>query len=225
MIAFILRQRRYWARDYFYITGVFAMSVSSIMMPVSEIGLFYKVMFMIMGGFCLLAGYDVGKWVDGESMKQTHDAMLKAQEDANHQAKMIEKRIKLLKAQEQAFYDREKQRQLEAHQRIERRNAEWAARAIERRKGYVYLLKGDKGTHKIGRTSNPNSRVKTFGVELPFDVDYVHLIQTDDMYRLESELQVMYNHKNIRAEWFALDEQDIAAICAIQSPFNFNDKA
>lgn len=143
-------------------------------------------------------------------------------EEIQGEKRSLEKRLKELDAAEKQEIER--QRLIAERQQIaqEKRAAKEAER-IERRKnksraGYVYILKADNGTYKIGRTATPENRVKTFGVELPFDVEYEHLIQTDDMYRLEAELHAAYSHKNIRAEWFALDETDIATIKAGGDP-------
>ncbi|HEX2907432.1 MAG TPA: GIY-YIG nuclease family protein [Phototrophicaceae bacterium] len=59
--------------------------------------------------------------------------------------------------------------------------------------GYVYVVKGERGAYKIGRTSKPEDRIKTFSVKLPFPVEFEVLIQTPDMYSLESELHDHYS--------------------------------
>jgi hypothetical protein len=108
---------------------------------------------------------------------------------------------------------------LEAKQRLEdeRRALKEQQRAQKQsrsRAGYVYLLSAvhDPTLFKIGRTSNPDDRVKTFNVKLPFPVEYVCLIQTDDMYALESELHQRYADKRVNGEFFALDEHDVTHI-------------
>ena len=219
MIAFIIEHKRYWICGYFYVTGFFSMSLSSIMSPVSEIGLLYKVIFMIMGGFCVLAGYDVHKMIDKESIQHIREELEQAEKDAKHQIKMIKGHIKIYEEHEKELIKRQKERESEAQrqrietqERRERQRQEWATHAIERRKGYVYILKADNGAYKIGRTNNPKSRRQTFGVELPFDVEYEVVIKTDDMYQLERDLHREYRHKHIRAEWFALSVEDIIAI-------------
>jgi hypothetical protein len=49
-------------------------------------------------------------------------------------------------------------------------------------------------------------------VLLPFEVEYVCLIKTDDMYALEKQLQREYSDKNIKGEWFALSPADVEYI-------------
>lgn len=78
--------------------------------------------------------------------------------------------------------------------------------------GYVYLLRGPDGTYKIGKTKNPDDRRRTFNVKLPFRVEYVTLIETNDMTLLESDLHKRFKHKNVDGEWFNLDDDDVEYI-------------
>lgn len=79
--------------------------------------------------------------------------------------------------------------------------------------GYVYLLRADNGTWKIGKTVNPHSRKKTFGVKLPFQVEFEHLIECGDMTKLEKELHSMFAEKRLRgSEFFALTPDDVEKI-------------
>jgi hypothetical protein len=82
--------------------------------------------------------------------------------------------------------------------------------------GYVYLLKEINGVHyKIGRASNPQDRLRTFNVKLPYQVEYVCLIPTIDMYSLERHLHRQYTEKRVNGEWFALSDEDVASIIAL----------
>ena len=83
--------------------------------------------------------------------------------------------------------------------------------------GYVYLLQSPSGNYKIGRTSNPDDRLKTFSVKLPFEVEYVCVIQTDDMYALESNLHQRFWDKRVNGEWFTLSPEDVAHIKGLTS--------
>lgn len=78
--------------------------------------------------------------------------------------------------------------------------------------GYVYLLQSNSGHFKIGRTSNPKNRAKTFGVQLPFEVEFLCLIQTPDMHALEQDLHSHFVEKRINGEWFELTPEDVAYI-------------
>lgn len=79
--------------------------------------------------------------------------------------------------------------------------------------GYVYLMPGPEGSYKIGKSGNPKSRRETFGVKLPFDVEFVHLIQTSDMGALEKQLHRQFAAKRRgRSEFFMLSPEDVELI-------------
>ena len=78
--------------------------------------------------------------------------------------------------------------------------------------GYVYVLQSPTGAYKIGHSKNPHSRLKTFQVKLPFEVEYVCLVYSGDMQGLELELHERFDERRINGEWFALSEDDIAYI-------------
>lgn len=82
------------------------------------------------------------------------------------------------------------------------------------RKGFVYLLAAfhDKQLYKIGRATNPNNRLRTFNVKLPFPVAYECVIETGDMYRLERELHRLFDDKRLDGEWFRLSQSDVQYI-------------
>lgn len=94
---------------------------------------------------------------------------------------------------------------------VERRKQKAAKEQAKARSypGYVYLLQSPTKAYKIGRTSNPKSRAKTFGVQLPFEVEFICLIQADDMRQLETELHQRFSDKRINGEWFALSPDDV----------------
>lgn len=82
---------------------------------------------------------------------------------------------------------------------------------IRYRDGFVYVVKSltNNAYYKIGRTRNLHRRTKTFDVKLPFDVEIVCLIKTEDMYKLEGELHGRYVHKRKDGEWFNLSHEDL----------------
>ena len=83
------------------------------------------------------------------------------------------------------------------------------------RHGFVYLLQSASGFYKIGRTSNPSNRLATFEVRLPFEVNFIALIETVDMFTLERELHNQFESKRGNGEWFALSAEDVAHIQSI----------
>ena len=78
--------------------------------------------------------------------------------------------------------------------------------------GYVYLLQSPTNAYKIGISKRPDDRLRTFSVKLPFEISYVCLIATQDMYGLETKLHAQFADKRINGEWFALDDADVEYI-------------
>jgi len=78
--------------------------------------------------------------------------------------------------------------------------------------GYVYLLQSPSENYKIGYSATPEDRVKTFKNTLPFEVEYICLIPTDNMRKLEGELHDRFEDRRVEGEWFALTENDVAYI-------------
>lgn len=65
------------------------------------------------------------------------------------------------------------------------------------------------GLYKIGLSKDVRARIKTLGVALPFEIEPIHTIKTDDMVTLEKELHAQFNEKRVRGEWFALTPEDV----------------
>ena len=89
--------------------------------------------------------------------------------------------------------------------------------AARDRAGYVYLIQSPTGKHKIGRTVNPADRMRTFTVKLPFEVAYVCVIATEDMYALERTLHRKFKNQRVNGEWFDLSADDIEYIKGLAS--------
>lgn len=82
---------------------------------------------------------------------------------------------------------------------------------MKSKSGYVYLLKAlhDNQLFKIGRAKNPKDRMRTFGIKLPFEVEFELLIQTEDMYYLEKKLHSKFKEVRLSGEWFRLSDDDV----------------
>ncbi len=78
-----------------------------------------------------------------------------------------------------------------------------------KREGFVYILKSETGHYKIGKTTNPDNRIKTFSVKLPFRVEYELLIPSEDHNALEIELHTRFAYCRLDGEWFALTDGDV----------------
>lgn len=112
------------------------------------------------------------------------------------------------------FYDAVKLR-LSKIQEKERKQAKQSSSKTTN--GFVYLIQSPTGYYKIGRTKDPNDRIATFSVKLPFEVEYVCVIQTSDMYSLETILHNRYAKQRVNGEWFQLTPEDVEYIKGLAS--------
>lgn len=81
------------------------------------------------------------------------------------------------------------------------------------RPGFIYLLCG-AGYYKIGLSKNVDKRITKIAPKMPFEVELVHTIETDDMEKAERFLHEKFADKRTKGEWFELDEADMAWIRA-----------
>lgn len=86
----------------------------------------------------------------------------------------------------------------------------------KRASGFLYLVKSDRGYYKIGKTKNPDDRQRTFGVQLPFEVEFVHVIESDAYHWAEEQLHARFSGQRIKGEWFDLTEEDVAWIKSLK---------
>lgn len=78
--------------------------------------------------------------------------------------------------------------------------------------GYVYLLRhGSAKEFKIGRTNNPIRREGEIGIELPQQIQPIHVITTDDPSGVETYWHRRFANKRLKNEWFALSASDVRA--------------
>jgi len=77
--------------------------------------------------------------------------------------------------------------------------------------GVVYVLKSAYG-YKVGRTRNVPSRMRTFGIQLPFIYTIPLCVWFDDHYAAERRYHGIFANKRINGEWFDLTEDDIDLI-------------
>lgn len=117
---------------------------------------------------------------------------------------------------ERKSLERERERIDARLQRLKEAETTVRTRQPRTRSGYVYLLQSDNGYWKIGRTANPDDRLRTFNVKLPFKVSYKRLIKASDMYELEARLHTTYARCRVDGEWFRLTDADVNAICEIK---------
>ena len=78
--------------------------------------------------------------------------------------------------------------------------------------GYVYVLQVpimDPALYKIGRAKVLKDRIDTLGVQLPWELEVIAHVETDDYKGLEEELHLKFADKRIKGEWFRLTEEDV----------------
>lgn len=100
-------------------------------------------------------------------------------------------------------------KEIDEHRQWLAKKATKVAKRIENAKGYVYLIEAETGQYKIGRSKNPPNRLRAIGVKMPFKVEIIHTIQTNDMYSLEINLHQRFADKRVNGEWFALSQDDV----------------
>lgn len=83
--------------------------------------------------------------------------------------------------------------------------------------GYVYLIRSEQGAYKIGKSKNAERRISAMGVKLPFPIEPIQIIKTDDMNNLEAQLHYKFIEKRIEGEWFNLAPDDIEYIKGLAS--------
>lgn len=74
--------------------------------------------------------------------------------------------------------------------------------------GYVYLMEGG-GYYKIGLSTRPPQRSFNITPKMPFEVKLVHVIESDNARKLETELHQQFGDRHLRGEWFNLAQDDI----------------
>ncbi len=76
------------------------------------------------------------------------------------------------------------------------------------RTSFVYLFRADGGFYKIGQSESPQRRVADFA-HLPFNVELVHKIATDDPGWLEGIFHKTHQHCRVQGEWFKLTAAEV----------------
>ncbi len=73
----------------------------------------------------------------------------------------------------------------------------------------MYLLSDHEGFYKIGKTINLDNRMRAFATEWRVKADLIHIMQTDSMTQLETELHRAFANKRQNGEWFKLSKADV----------------
>jgi hypothetical protein len=80
--------------------------------------------------------------------------------------------------------------------------------------GVVYLLKAG-GFYKIGKTIAFDRRFAEIKLQLPFKVELVHQIRTNNINLLESHFHRHFRKKRRNGEWFALGKIELEEILSM----------
>lgn len=83
------------------------------------------------------------------------------------------------------------------------------------RSGWVYILNGGS-YYKIGKAINITDRIKSFSPLLPFKVEILHTIQSNDYTWAEKSLHEKFAEKRSNGEWFELDALDISWLLSVK---------
>lgn len=79
--------------------------------------------------------------------------------------------------------------------------------------GYVYVLQMEgHDYYKIGRTSNPDRRIRQIRPQMPARLKVVFAHRVSDCHFWESQLHFDYKSKRLNGEWFLLDSLDLQRI-------------
>lgn len=78
---------------------------------------------------------------------------------------------------------------------------------MRNRSGYIYIVRAG-GHCKIGIAKDVSTRLKQLP-KLPFELELLHTIKTNDMNRLEAELHRRYAEQRCNGEWFTLSDEHL----------------
>ncbi len=74
--------------------------------------------------------------------------------------------------------------------------------------GHVYLLKAGP-YYKIGKANSIDRRIRQVQLQLPYPVELIHTIATDDPIGIELYWHKRFTDKRTNGEWFLLTESDV----------------
>jgi len=120
--------------------------------------------------------------------------------------------------------DLNKKEELKALQRFQKGSNSYFKNPIRNNtKGYIYFITYGEKYYKIGLTIDLDQRLSKFNVVMPFELELVHSIKSNDIYLTESLFHEYFANKRGKGEWFELDEKDINYILKGKYPKNIRD--
>ena len=82
------------------------------------------------------------------------------------------------------------------------------ARDLTMDQQFVYLLRSGTA-FKIGKSNNPEARLKTLLTGSPTDIAIVVVLHVDNMHKVEAFLHQRFAAQRLRGEWFSLTPDDV----------------
>lgn len=89
-------------------------------------------------------------------------------------------------------------------------------RASKTKEGYVYLIESENGYYKIGKSIDIERRLNQHEMDYPLKLRIIHSFESSNARRDEKKILDAFSQKNLRGEWFQLDECDIAWFKSIE---------
>lgn len=90
--------------------------------------------------------------------------------------------------------------------------------------GFVYFIKEIKNSDqhqahiKIGYTNNLDRRLSEFVVSVPYPLEFIHSIYSENAAETERLFHSLYQNKHINGEWFELNQDNLLAIKLLKLP-------
>lgn len=80
--------------------------------------------------------------------------------------------------------------------------------------GKVYLLKATGHPwYKVGKSIKSTKRLRWLYTQLPFEVELIHAIDTDNIGAVEDHFKRLFRSKRIRGEWYNLSADEVEIFC------------
>lgn len=76
------------------------------------------------------------------------------------------------------------------------------------KRDWVYVVECN-GKYKIGKTSQPETRIPLLSTGNPEDITTYGLWRVHNALEIEQSLHELFRPKNVRGEWFKLDQIDL----------------
>lgn len=78
--------------------------------------------------------------------------------------------------------------------------------------GFVYLLLGENGKYKIGKSKNPERRCKELSLSSCENHKLIHSFYCKNPHSQEQRLHELFNNNRSHSEWFCLSDKDVKYI-------------